>query len=1252
MPETFSFEDATQPAASFSFEEAGSPAPAVTKEYASSNPTKEPQIGGHPNPNYHPERESQGVRQIAKGLDSLENPLYLLGNEGIPARLYHAYQKGTFNKPLGELIKDQVEDSVKDFSMKQLWDLAKERPGEFMGSLVNSIVADPELLMTPIALGGRIAKVMSFAGSAGRVAGRAIETGAVGGAIAAGGSIAQQLDEDGAVYPGQVMRDFKAGAAFGAAIGTAVHIGADIKGITPKEVYAKVQDQVAKGHDTVTAIDKALAALDIPAETRAPLISALEDKKAIDLQAKEHQAEVRAGDKQIEQMTKEFKSQLPPEVKEGGSPGAARTELGKWAAELQGKRKAAEALEGDFARMRQELLAQEQPSERPPMEDIGKVTADLRSGLPPEELLKKQTSGEAKKELGAWASQMKGQRQLTEATETDFKGMREKLAAAEQGRLDQEQAFTQANEKLTQQRQEASRIAAQIAVENLANPAKKPMTQGVIVGSAEAALTKPAFQRSADDIVALRRAQLAKEGAAKKIVLTSEARQKGFADPEFLKWTALGGLGAAAMSYLSDNKAEGAILGAMLAVGGLAALKGGAKVFDKLQNFLETKPIGPKDTRFRIDHFREPFQKVTAESALAAMKAETGFKRLVPEVSRRNDLTHFIQTGEAGLGPRTDQEALYVDRMKKAYEAILTREKAAGVIENGIEDGSYIAQFWEGSKEEIQKAQRVFSQMGTANQHAMQRVIPNYKVGMEKAGLKPKTLDSAEIFGMRLEHSGKTIARAQLFESLKSGLTPEGERLLVPRGEGSAGYVDIPHPVLTGYKVHPDIAPSIRLLYSAKTPNAILDGLETVASAMKRSTFSMSMFHPMSLTQAMLGMSRFFRTGPKAWKMLPEAHAAWMMKGNDELVRQAIVDGGVKIEPRKGVDIEYDLMQKALARGIEATTPWLSKGRAALAAGGAAVGLYQSGGDPKAALVGAAIGFGGGRKAMQIAKEVDKLSNKFLWDYLHPVFKIATFGAEYERAMATNTERAALGQLTKSPQVIAKEVGSAVNDIYGGLQWGQIAEGVQNRYGRDMALALAHPDMQRLLRLGFMAPDWLAATTRSVIKAIPGVSSKDVASIHRSYVLNSLLMYGVLADALNTHFAGHHFWENKDPLRVELGDGRTMQLNKHLMETFHMIQSPGKFFLGKLGPTVTEPLEQALHVEYLSPDKKMPPMGNRLGHLVEKMLPISGRQSSLEGAAMGAVGIPIYGKTDDEKAADRVLRKERARLRRLKQLEE
>src|SRR6266446_1638262 len=227
--------------------------------------------------------------------DTLKNPMELMKDESIPAHLYNAYQKGTFNKPLGELISSASE-AVKDFSLKQLWELAKERPGEFAGELVNSIVADPELLLAPIGLGGKIAKVMSFAGAPGRIAGRAVETGLVGGTMAAAGSIAQQLDEDGAVLPGQVMRDFGVGAAFGAALGTAVHLGADIKGIPAKEVYGKVHENLGKkskgagwtasSSDVVDAVDEALKDLDIPKETRDPLKDALKDKQAVDTQTK------------------------------------------------------------------------------------------------------------------------------------------------------------------------------------------------------------------------------------------------------------------------------------------------------------------------------------------------------------------------------------------------------------------------------------------------------------------------------------------------------------------------------------------------------------------------------------------------------------------------------------------------------------------------------------------------------------------------------------------------------------------------------------------------------------------------------------------------------------------------------------------------------------------------------------------------------------------------------------------------------
>jgi len=89
--------------------------------------------------------------------------------------------------------------------------------------------------------------------------------------------------------------------------------------------------------------------------------------------------------------------------------------------------------------------------------------------------------------------------------------------------------------------------------------------------------------------------------------------------------------------------------------------------------------------------------------------------------------------------------------------------------------------------------------------------------------------------------------------------------------------------------------------------------------------------------------------------------------------------------------------------------------------------------------------------------------------------------------------------------------------------------------------------------------------------------------MYAKYLAQSAGVYFSMADMLNLHFTGHHFWENDDPTYVDMGDGRKMQLSKHFMEGVHWLQDPGKTLMNKMGPIPAELLTQSLNKEYLSP---------------------------------------------------------------------
>lgn len=1271
----------------------------------------------------------KGQPEEEKGLfNTLKNPWTLWLDESLPARVYKAAKDGTFDKPLGELVQEG-KTAVQNFSIRDLWEAAKEHPGQFAGELVNSIVADPELLFAPLGLGGKVVQTMGKAGKIAGVAGRVIETGTMGAGIASVDSAAKQLADNGSVDPRRIMQDMKVGAVMGAALGTAVHLGADLAKRPPAEIYEAIQAKVKDGFLPDEAVEKAFAEMNISRDQAASVGEAMKGPWDLELKNKALQEEA---DPQITQMTKEFAKEAGPEVME--QTGAqARKELGTFAGELQQERLKQEATDTEFAGMTEDLKKQQDawqsqvartaadnqvlnqakndaasqaaanfanPVKQPLSEGVIIGSAQAAETKPPflrsaddliaikrAELYKEYspllTEKPAPASKGFEIPSGYRTRKSVELNSEDtllprplstFETKRSKQVFEEEaaeasvmGDILERSAtkgdivFLKGEAKpwLGKMEPLISKAKALWHEEGI-NPSKeanpdwalrqyKESVEGLIqkIGKEESLDGKtklvndlkyvlekkgPQIEKDLKDYlenVAKHKGKLDKVEDAVKIKsiddvlgnvkrLTKADREQGFADSEFMKYVALAGAGAAAGGYFADDKVKGAVIGAALALGGLPAARALGKLADRAMYTIDvvagkglskvTQKLGGKDERVRIDNLRRDWQAGVGQNGLAAEGITSGLKKLVPEQARREVLTHFIQgSRNPEYAPRTLNEQAYVREVQRVFKATGEAAQQIGVLDHLKNDGSYMTQLWDIPKDKFHQVQQVFSNMSKNTRFAHEKVIPSYEMGMS-LGLTPKTLDGADIMRTYLNNVGRAMENKKLLDGLKTGVTPEGKALVVDSSKVAAkpedlhGYETILHPQLQNMKVHPDIKPSLEALFSTNNPNAATQALLAVSAAAKRSLFSLSLFHAMSLGQALAAQ------GPSSWKRIPEI----MRKIGDgeaaDLAEQAI-KSGVELSPHKGIDAQSDLVQGMLQK----TGDWLDS---------------KTGG-----IAGAPI---------HALRKVDEKLNTFLWGYIHPGFKLATFNAEYEKGLLKNAQLANEGKPILSTEEIGRNAASYVNDVYGGLNWREMAEGVQNKYGRDLALAMTSPAGQRFMQIAALAPDWTIATFRSGFKAIPGVSSPEIARLHRSYMFNSALMYLGLGDTLNMAFSGHHLWDNKDPSYIDLGNGQKMQLNKHFMEFFHWFSSPGQQAMNKLGYLPKEILTQLEGKEYLS-TKRAPPMDTsatgRIAHAAKGILPISSTTGGIKEKIAGFMGVPIYGKTEEQKNSEKLQRK-------------
>lgn len=143
--------------------------------------------------------------------------------------------------------------------------------------------------------------------------------------------------------------------------------------------------------------------------------------------------------------------------------------------------------------------------------------------------------------------------------------------------------------------------------------------------------------------------------------------------------------------------------------------------------------------------------------------------------------------------------------------------------------------------------------------------------------------------------------------------------------------------------------------------------------------------------------------------------------------------------------------------------------------------------------------------AAQAYEKVNRILDDITWDKIATGVKLATFMKQYEVAILKNIKQHQKNP-TKYPlkdkDVLARDIAEFVNDAYGGLNWRRMAEGVNNKYGRDYALAINSPSGRRAMQLLVFAPDWSLANIRVMAKALPGLSrSPDQARLYRAPML-------------------------------------------------------------------------------------------------------------------------------------------------------
>jgi hypothetical protein len=451
----------------------------------------------------------------------------------------------------------------------------------------------------------------------------------------------------------------------------------------------------------------------------------------------------------------------------------------------------------------------------------------------------------------------------------------------------------------------------------------------------------------------------------------------------------------------------------------------------------------------------------------------------------------------------------------------------------------------------------------------------------------------------------KAIENSKLIEGLKE-IRIKGDPIFIEIKEGE--YIPPNYKKLVGkgpmenYMVHPDIAPALKHVIDAQDPNVLVKAISTLTNATKRLNIGFSFFHGSSLTLASL-----MANAPKDALM----NAPELIKNYKDGMLRDKETGRLKPEVRQWVD------EGGLMFGISEDT-----GRGAYTEIAKNVDKY----------IGKITGvdYELAQNALKPGSAVQHTLDHVTWTVLHDGLKYLT-AEKY-------LEKARIDHPNVPDAVHRQEISRAVNNIYGGLDWFDVARQSEGVF-QKMAMNLYSPEGRRAFQILMFAPDWTLSTVRAFTSALPknllkpstwdiskgyeGITKPLTAGDYaRRYQMRYAMYSLVLANGLNLALSGHYIWDNKDPTTIDLGDGRSMAWAKHPSEPLHWLFNFQNTLYNKLGLTPKELVEGGIAL------KQHTPFGQYAAGTAKRMMPftlstILDPKQDLTSAVSGFAGLHI-----------------------------
>lgn len=424
------------------------------------------------------------------------------------------------------------------------------------------------------------------------------------------------------------------------------------------------------------------------------------------------------------------------------------------------------------------------------------------------------------------------------------------------------------------------------------------------------------------------------------------------------------------------------------------------------------------------------------------------------------------------------------------------------------------------------------------------------------------------------------------------------------------------------YGVHPDLVDSLNFIFKQKDPGAVTKMLSSVNYLTKSLNVVGSLFHAYSLAQAQLTaapgnfVKQVFTKFGGIKEALKEYHEGGLKDTTDLFIKNGLNIGTEDIHRTIVSDIGMEV-----DRVINKVMPEYK--------------VAQKLTDP-------------------LDKYIIGSMNKFTWDYAHTGGKLQLAHHFFNKIKLKNPEM--------PDAEIAKEVSSFINNTLGGLDWLEVASQVNNKFLRGLALKTLNIRGRDWAQIMLFAPDWTISTLRAFTTALPkelmkpknwelreGVKGlwnpKKQSDLARRYVLNTALLYLTILNGFNMAFTGRPVWTNKDPTRVDLGDGTSIQMAKHSMEAAEWLMHPDKTLANKLGFWPKSTIIALTGKAYVSPTAPNlqaieTPLGksmalSKASAIAKQAMPFAVGSAlnappdeRIKRAIVSSLGIPIYGQKE------------------------